>query len=95
MSEKINNPTLIYRNEVKYRYVPVQETLEDDDIGTYVTYGLSVRTVEEEIAFVSDVSTELEEIQHLANVCTEKQLDPEHLPDVIEDFLAELSLVAD
>lgn len=95
MSEKINNPTLIYRNEVKYRYVPVQETLEDDDIGTYVTYGLSVRTVEEEIAFVSDVSTELEEIQHLANVCTEKQLDPEHLPDVIEDFLAELSLVTD
>ena len=95
MSEKINNPKLIYRNEVKYRYVPVQETLEDDDIGTYVTYGLSVRAVEEEIAFVSDVSTELEEIQHLAEVCTEKQLDPEQLPDVIEDFLAELTLVAD
>ena len=95
MSEKINNPKLIYRNEVKYRYVPVQETLEDDDIGTYVTYGLSVRAVEEEIAFVSDVSTELEEIQQLARVCTEQQLDPEQLPDVIEDFLADLTLVAD
>ena len=93
MSEKINNPKLIYRNEAKYRYVPVQETLEDDDIGTYVTYGLSVRTVEEEIAFVSDVSTELDEITHLADVCTEKQLAPEHLADVIEDFLAELSLI--
>ena len=92
MSEKINNPTLIYRNAVKYRYVPVQETFESDELGTYVTYGLSVKAVEEEIAFISDVSTEYEEIERLADLCTKNQLDPEQLPEVIEDFLAELTL---
>ena len=88
-----SNPKVVFQKNVRYRYVPVQETLTTDELGTYVTYGLSVRAVEEEIAFISDVSTEFEEIQHLANVCTEKQLDPDHLSDVLEDFLAEGSLI--
>lgn len=74
---------------VRYRYVPVMETLENDDIGTYVSYGISVRTVEDEIAFVSDVSTDLEAVQKLADRCTEQELRPEHLCDVIDDFLAD------
>lgn len=78
---------------VRYHYVPVRETLTSEELGgTYVTYGISVRAVEEELTFVSDVSTDFDEIQHLANVCTEKQLSPEHLADVLEDFLAELTL---
>ena len=79
--------------EVRYNYVPVQQTLTDEEIGTYVTYGLSVRTVAEEITFISDVSTDYDEITRLANVCTENQLDPEHLSDLLEDFLAEGCLV--
>ena len=97
MSKKTNHslskPTLVYRKKIRYRYVPVRETLSSDELGTYDTYGISVRTTEEEISFVRDVSTEFEEIQYLTNVCTEKQLDPEHLSDVLEDFLAEGSLI--
>ena len=87
MSNKTNHP--IPMRKVRYRYVPVQQTLKSEDNDDYVTFGISVRTVEEEIAFVSDVSTELEEVQRLTDLCTEKQLDPIYLLDVVEDFLVE------
>lgn len=82
----------VFCNKVRYRYVPVQETLTSDELGTYVTYGISVRAVEEEIAFISDVSADFEEIRHLADVCTENQLSPEHLSEVIYDFISEGTL---
>ncbi len=84
-----HNPIFSAVRKPKYRYVPVQETLTSDELGTYVTYSLSVRTVEEEITFVSDVSTDYEEIKQLADLCTIKELDPIHLEDVIQDFLAD------
>ena len=87
MSNKTNQP--ISLRKVRYRYVPIQQTLLSEDNDAYVTYGISVRTVEDEIAFVSDVSTEFEEVQRLAALCTEQELDPLHLMDVVEDFLAE------
>ena len=84
-----HNPIFSTVRKPKYRYVPVQETLKSEELGTYVTYSLSVRTIEEEIAFVSDVSTDYEEIEQLAALCTIKELDPIHLEDVIQDFLAD------
>ena len=89
-NNKTHTPTV--KREVRYRYVPVRETLVTEDNDKYVTYGLSVRTVEDEIAFVSDVSTEFEEISKLADLCTEQELDPIHIGDVIEDLLAEGSV---
>ena len=73
--------------------VPVQETLTSDELGTYVTYSVSVRTVEEEVAFVRDVSTDYEEIRQLTELCTDKELDPGQINDVIEDFLADPEMV--
>lgn len=92
MSDNNRNPKIIHKGKVRYAYIPVQETLTSDELGTYVTYGISVRAVDEEIAFVSDVSTEFEEIRHLTDVCTAEQLDPEQLSDVLEDFLVSGSL---
>ena len=86
-------PTILFQKKPRYRYVPIQEILTSEELGTYVTYSISVRTVEEEIAFVQDVSTDLEEIQHLTSVCTEQELDPDHLEDVIQDFLTEGTLI--
>ena len=84
-----SNPKVVFQKNVRYKYVPVQETLTTDELGSYVTYGLSVRAVEEEIAFVSDVSTVYEEIERLADICSAKQLDPVHLEEVVQDFLAD------
>lgn len=80
------NP-IVVRN-VRYRYVPVQQTIESEELGTYISYGISARTVEEEIFRISDVSTDFEKVRRLADLCTERELAPEHLGDVIEDFLA-------
>lgn len=91
MSAKSITP--IIKREVRYNYVPVQETKKGEDEASYVTYGLSVRSVEDEIAFVSDVSTDLEEVRRLADLCTEQELAPEHLQDVIEDFLVDSDAV--
>ena len=91
MSKKNTNhkPTIVYRKKPRYQYVPVRETLTSDELGTYATYSMSVRTVEEEIAFVSDITTDYEEIERLADLCTAKELDPLHLEDVVQDFLAD------
>jgi len=35
--------------KVRYRYTPFQQTLESNDLDTYVTYGMQVKTVEEEV----------------------------------------------
>ena len=90
------NPVISKVRKPKYHYVPVQETLSSDELGTYVTFSLSVRTVEEEIYFISDITTDCEKIKHLADLCTNKELDPIQLKDVIEDFIgdpeAELAL---
>lgn len=87
---KQHNP--IIKREVRYIYTPVQEHLTNEE-QSYVSYGLSVRMAEQEIAFVSDLSTDFEAVQRLAMLCTEQELSPDHLEDVIEDFLADESLI--
>ena len=89
----IHKPSIIYQNKPRYQYVPVQETITSDELGTYVSYSVSVRTVSEEIAFVRDVSTSFEEIKEFTDRCTEHQLEPIHLDDLIEDFLADSEMV--
>lgn len=84
----------IIKRKVRYTYSAVQEILETEENEKYVSYGISVKAVDDEIAFVSDVSTELEEVQRLAELCTEQELAPEHLCDVIEDFLNAESISA-
>ncbi len=80
----------VVAEKTRYRYIPVRESLESDELGTYISYGICVRREkEEEIEFISDVSTEFEKVKRLAHICTEKQLSPEHLSDVIEDFLSD------
>ena len=77
--------------EMRYRYVAVEEQLSNEET-SYVSYGISVRCGDEEIAHVSDISTNRAEIERLAELCTAEELAPEHLGDVIEDFLVECSL---
>ena len=89
IKKQTHNPIFSPVRKPRYKYVPVQETLTSDDLGTYITFSLSVRTVEEEIAFVSDISTDYEEIEQLAALCTIKELDPIQLEDVVQDFLAD------
>lgn len=93
MSIQNRKPKILFQRKPRYQYIPVQETLTSDELGTYVTYSISVRTVSEKVAFIRDLSTKFEEIEHFTDLCTEKQLDPEHLDDIIQDFLVEGALI--
>lgn len=74
--------------QTTYRYVPIQQTMTSEDHGTYSTFGIQVLLVEETVLDTfSDVSIELAEVQRLCEICTERQLHPEHIRDVVDDFL--------
>lgn len=90
-NKKSHSPT--HLRKVRYTYTPVQEVLETEDKQKYVSYGISVRAVDDEVAFISDVSTEFEEVRQLATLCTENELDPEQFPEVVEDFLNDESTI--
>ena len=68
-------------------YLPKDETCYDDDIGRYVTYGITVRCDGEEVLSISDISTDKEKVERLAKLCNDNQLSICHIYDVIEDIL--------
>ena len=77
-----------YVAENNYRYMPIRQTLRSDDLGEYSTVGLQIVLVEETVLdVVSDVSTDFEEVRHLADLCTEQQISPKYILDVVRDFL--------
>ena len=84
------------RKHITYRYIPTADVLKSEELGEYVSFGIRVMRVEEtQIDLVSDISTELQAVQQLADLCTERELDPNHLSDVIEDFLNSENLTLD
>ena len=70
-----------------YIYLPLTQRLYTEEIGDYVSYGISVTKNGERIYEVGDVTTDLDALSALCEKCTLLQLDPIHLEDVIYDFL--------
>ena len=74
-----------------FRYALVSEQLFSSELGHYRSFGIQAFQQTEcgwrEAAFVSDVSTDRAAVEQLARRCTEGQLDPIHLLDVVEDAL--------
>jgi len=66
---------------------------------TRISYGIAVYAHAEcdgtatVILSVRDVSADKEKIDELVSLCNRLQLDPEHLFDVIDDFLASCNKV--
>lgn len=74
-----------------YRYLPVERDLFSPYIGPYHAFGLQVLHThderDEELMLLPDISTDFAFVLRLAHILTQKQLDPVHLLDVIEDSL--------
>nr|WP_325229853.1 DUF6514 family protein [uncultured Oscillibacter sp.] len=74
-----------------YQYLPIENEAFSPYIGRYRTFGLRVLQVEEgeerEVMILPDVSTDFAFTLRLAGLCTQKQLSPLHLLDVLEDLL--------
>lgn len=75
-----------------FQYAVVKETLQHCEIGPYTGYGIRAMKVSssgsEEVPFVSDVSCEQAFVEQLAALCTQLQLYPCHLYDVVLDAIS-------
>ena len=71
----------------------VEQTLFSCELGRYTAFGIAaqkrVPDSWRQIAFVPDICTNAQQAQRLAQLCTQGQLEPIHLMDVIEDFVAD------
>ena len=76
-----------------FRYVIIQENVFSHDIGSFMSFGIQaveeVAAARKVVARVSDISTDADFVQALADLCTNLQLDPIHLFDVVADKFAE------
>ena len=71
-----------------FQYLPFAEHLHSDELGEYDTYGIkAVDAAGKVLESVSDVSLDGEFVTELCRKCTENQLHPIHLMDVIEDHI--------
>lgn len=70
------------------KYIPFKEILHSDEFGNYISFGIKViNNCENELLSVSDVTPDEQLAVSLCNECTQGQLDPIHLYDVIDDIL--------
>ncbi len=70
------------------RYLPVQEELQKEELGTYRSYGICVMDDNDKrVAYVPDVSPDPKVVAQIAGLCTVGQLDPEQLKDVIQNTI--------
>lgn len=76
-----------------YQYLAVEQTLFNCELGRYTAFGIAAQKRApdgwRQIAFVPDICTNTQQAQRLAQLCTQGQLEPIHLMDVIEDFVAD------
>ncbi len=65
-------------------YIPIEEELTTPEMGSYQSFGIRVENeAGETVSVVSDISTDQQMVAELAKRCTNGELAPEHLHDVI------------
>lgn len=70
----------------KYILIKSSYTLEDAE---HTTYGIALAEGSHLIESVNGLSCDKQKVERLAELCTQLELSPEHLSDIVEDFLAE------
>ena len=84
--------------ETVLTYSCVESEIESDEFGKVRTYGIEIRICANNesnpahLLLISDISTDREKVQRLAELMTELQIHPVHVGNVIEDFLFDLSV---
>ncbi len=74
-----------------YLYLIIRGHTISDDNTKHTTYGIKVLffdgTLITEKLRIPDISTDYDMITHVAALCTNEQLDPIHLVDIVQDML--------
>ena len=69
------------------KYKLIKETLFHPDIGTYTAYGIIAKKRCSVIRKISDITTNKKELRKMCRLCNRLRLAPEHIEDVVSDFL--------
>lgn len=69
------------------KYKLIKEHLFHPHIGEYKAYGIAAYNGHKLINKISDISISRQEVRRLCRLCNKLQLAPEHIGEVIEDFL--------
>lgn len=70
------------------RYDVIKESFIDEDGNVYEGYGILIKNdLNEEIMRISDITTNRNNIEILANRCNEGAASLIHIFDIIEDFI--------
>lgn len=73
------------QEEKKYQYSIVKQKLQNEYIGSYVTYGIQLKNSK---ITIDDVSCNKKEARKIANYLTAHQISPIHFQDVILDLIS-------
>lgn len=69
-------------------YIPIEEELCTPELGLYRSYGIRIENeTGETVAVLSDISSDLKAVSDLAERCTNGALAPEHLRDVVLNYI--------
>lgn len=74
---------------MNYKYVLTKTTYYNCE-HTYTSYGMAVISTLDNISVLcemTDITDERDKLQKLVELCNKKQLDIDHLPNVVDDFL--------
>lgn len=71
-----------------WRYIPCSSRVDGEDTGVRTAFGIRVLDEDgHEVALYPDVSSDEATVVALCARCTNGNLSPVHLPDIIEDAL--------
>ena len=95
-----NLTTLTIHEHTPISYHCVESVISVEELGIVHTYGIELRiscanksmNLAQTILLYPDVSMDREKMYRLVDLMNELQLSPNHLEDVIEDFLLDTSV---
>ena len=76
-------------DEMNYKYVLTETTYYNGE-HTRTSYGITVISTLDNISVLcemTDITDERDKLQKLVELCNKKQLDIDHLQNVVDDFL--------
>ena len=76
-------------DEMNYKYVLTETTYYNGE-HTRTSYGITVISTLDNISVLcemTDITDERDKLKKLVELCNEKQLDIDHLQNVVDDFL--------
>lgn len=71
---------------------PFFEYSSDEETGVYGTYGIAVHENGRLIQLINDITTEEEKVSELVYLFNTERPEPEHIAQMIEDFLYDLEV---